>query len=499
MNAFRSTRVLVPLLLAALATVAGAENARNDLPDIGTPADAVLNRGDEYDIGRMVVRGLRDQGQILEDPEVTAYIQSLGSRIAAQTGDAGQNFQYFVVRDPDINAFALPGGFIGMNQGTILATANESQLASVLAHETAHVTQRHIARSLRQQGRTGLASAAALLAAILIGAAGGGGQAMEGAIAMAQGAAQQQTINFTRANEEEADRVGIGFLAAAGFDPEGMPDFFSTLSRRSTLSSPTQYVPALLQSHPVTSDRIAESRERANQYPRPRQPESQTYAFARERVRVVSAPAEADLRPYYQALRQNRPLTPAERYGEALAMAQAGQGDAAVATLRELARRYPTIPMIQSALGQTLTTSGHADEAVSVLANAVAVSPRNVPLSIRYAQALMRTGRNREAHTLLLDLFNNVPPTPSQIRLIALAASAAGDSGDAYYYMGEYHISSGDLPLAINQLELALASPNITPVQRARYAARMKEVRDALRESGSHRTQNDGGAGTLAP
>ncbi len=495
----RLTIATFALLLAAVATVAAAQNARNELPDIGTPADAVLNRGDEFNIGLMVVRGLRDQGQILEDPEVADYLQSLGSRVAAQTGDAGQGFQFFVVREQDINAFALPGGFVGVNQGLMLATANESQLASVLAHETAHVTQRHIARSLRQQGRTGLASAAALLAAILIGAAGGGGDAVQGAIAMAQGAAQQQTINFTRANEEEADRVGMGFLAAAGFDPQGMADFFETLGRRNSMSSPTQYVPSLLQSHPVTSDRIAEARERAAQFPRTRQPESQSYAFARERVRVISAPPEADLRPYYQSRRQNRTLTAAERYGEALAEAQAGERDAAIATLRELGKKYPTLPMVQSALGQTLADGGRSEEALATLGSAVAVSPRNVPLSIRYAQALMRAGHNREAHTLLLDLFNNVPPTPSQIRLIALAASAAGDSGDAYYYMGEYHISSGDLPLAINQLELALAAPNITPVQRARYAARMKEIRDALRESGQRGSRSETEAGRIAP
>lgn len=486
------------LLLAAVATTAAAQNSRNELPDIGTPADAVLNRGDEYNIGLMVMRGLRDQGEILDDPEIADYIQSLGSRVAAQTGDAGQSFQFFVVRDADINAFALPGGFIGVNQGLILATANESQLASVLAHETAHVTQRHIARSLRQQGRTGLASAAAILAAILIGAAGGSGEAMQGAIAIAQGAAQQQSINFTRANEAEADRVGIGFLVAAGFDPQGMPDFFETISRRNSLSSPTQYVPALLQSHPVTSDRIAESRERAGQYPRTRQPESLSYAFARERVRIVAAAPDADLRTYYQGRRQNRALTPAERYGEALAQAQGGERVVAEATLRDLGRRFPTLPLIQSSLGQTQAVAGRSDEALSTLANAVAVSPRNVPLSVRYAEALMRVGRNREAHELLLDLFNNVPPTPSQVRLIALAASAAGDTGDAYYYMSEYDISSGDLPLAVNQLELALAAPNITPVQRARFAARMKEIRDALQENARRGPRPETEAGKLA-
>ena len=494
----------VTLLCATFVSIAAAaenavENNRNDLPDIGTPADQVMSRSDEFNIGLMVIRGLRDQGQILDDPEIADYIQTLGSRIAAQTGDSGHNFQYFVIKESDINAFALPGGFICVNQGLVLATANESQLASVLAHETAHVTQRHIAREIRQQGRTGLASAAALLAAILIGAAGGGGGAVEGAIALAQGAAQQQTINFTRSNEEEADRVGISFLAAAGFDPQGMPDFFEAIGRRNTLQSPTQYIPSLLQDHPVTSDRIAESRERASHYPRTKQPESLTYAFARERLRVVSAPSDEDLRPYYASRRADRTLTPAERYGEALAIAQAGDRASAESTLRDLGRKYPTLPLIQSSLGQTQDIEGHATEALATLANAVSISPRNVPLSIRYAEALMRTGRNKEAHELLLDLFNNVAPTPAQIRLIALAASAAGDSGDAYFYMGEYHISSGDLPLAVNQLELALAAPNITPVQRARYAARMKEVRDALAESRAHKSRQQSEAANIAP
>ena len=191
-----------------------------ELPDIGSPVDAVISRDDEYKLGLQVVRGLREQGQILDDPEVNDYMQSLGARIAAQTPDGQRQFQYFVVRDAAINAFALPGGFVGVNSGLVLASANEAQLAGVLAHETAHVTQRHIARSIRAQGRQGLMTAGALLAAILLGAAAGGsGDIAQGAIAIAQGSAAQAQINFTRDNEYEADRVGMGFLAAAGFDP----------------------------------------------------------------------------------------------------------------------------------------------------------------------------------------------------------------------------------------------------------------------------------------
>ncbi|MCU0759283.1 MAG: M48 family metalloprotease [Steroidobacteraceae bacterium] len=477
-------RIFPSLLAAAVLALgheAAAQSSAPDLPDIGSPADATITRNDEYQIGQMIVRGLREQGQVMDDPEVNDYIQTIGSRIAAQAQDGGQRFQFFVVRDGAINAFALPGGFIGVNQGLMTATANESQLASVLAHEIAHVTQRHIARSIRAQGRQSLASAAAILAAILIGATTGSPDAAQAGIAIAQGTAAQQRINFTRANEYEADRIGIGFLAAAGFDPFGMPDFFETLGRRSGLAG--SMVPEFLQTHPVTSNRIAESRDRAAQIARNVLPESPAYQYVRERVRVLGAPPEADLRPYYAALRERRELTPGQQYGEALAQMRAGEREAAAGTLIELSAARQGSPMLQAALGQALMSAGRQDRALATFREGLAIAPRNVPLSVRYAEALMQAGRAREAHEVLLDVFNNVPPTPEQIRLTALAASDAGATGDAYYYMSEYHIASGDLPLAGKQLELALAAPDLTPVQRARFSARLKEIRDVLAES----------------
>ena len=255
------SRFIVTLCASLLAFQAGAGNGNvaEDLPDIGTPVNTTLTPNDEYQIGAMIVRGLRDAGQILEDPELTEYLQTLGSRLVSHVQNANpQRFQFFLVKDSSINAFALPGGFIGVNAGLVLATHNESELAGVLAHEIAHVTQRHIARSIQAQSRSNLVSTAAMLAAILIGATtGAGGDVMQGAVAVAQGAAAQQRLNFTRANEYEADRVGISTLAAAGFDPRGMPAFFETMGRRAGLAG--SRVPEMLQSHPVTSARIAAS------------------------------------------------------------------------------------------------------------------------------------------------------------------------------------------------------------------------------------------------
>ena len=456
----------------------------NELPDIGSPASSSLTLDDEYRIGLQIVRQLRDEGQVIEDPEATEYLQAVGSRIVAQaSGDTGQRFSFFFVRDDTINAFALPGGFIGVNYGLVLATRNEAQLAGVLAHEVAHVTQRHIARRVRSQGRQSVATTVAILASILLGAATGSSDAALGGISMAQGAAMQQQINFTRANENEADRIGMGFLASAGFDPYGMPDFFETMGRRSqlTATSSRNAIPEILQSHPVTTNRIAESRSRAANYKDLRQtPETVSYSLARERLRVLTTPPEENVRRYYLDRREQQDQTVGERYGEALANFQAGNSRVSLDTLTVLAREFPQVPMLQSTLGQALMGAGATEEALSTFRRALALSPRNIPLTMRYAEALLKAGQAKTAHNVLLDLFNNVAPTPEQIRFTALAASSAGDTADAAYYMSEYHITTGNLPLSVAQLEMALAVPDITGVQRSRFQARLDEVREAM-------------------
>ncbi|MFT3905328.1 MAG: M48 family metalloprotease [Steroidobacteraceae bacterium] len=475
---------------ASLAASGGSAAA--DLPDIGTPADSTLTRTDELQLGRMVVRGLRDQNEVLDDPEVTEYIQSLGQRLAAQTGDDNQQFQYFVVKDRAVNAFALPGGFVGVNAGLILLTNSESELASVLGHETAHVKQRHIARAIQAQGRSAMTSTAALLAALLIGAAtGAGGDAMMGAVAMSQGMAMQQSINFTRSEEAEADRVGITLLAGAGFDTTAMANFFETMGRSEGVSDAGPL--DLLRSHPVTRERIAEARARAAQYPRVQPADSPSYELMRERVRVLSATASSPATRYYAALQKQRKLSTAERYGQALAELQENHDTTGLATLRALRDANPQITPLYGALGQALLTSGDVPGSLQVYEQASKLFPRNVPLTVRYSEALMQAGQAQRAHELLLDLFNNVEPTPDQIRLTALAASAAGDPGDAYYYMGEYHISGGDLQLAMQQLELALAAPNLTDVQRQRFRARLDDVRGWVREQRQSQRGGDQG------
>jgi predicted Zn-dependent protease len=453
-------------------------NGGDNLPDIGSPASTTISTSDEYRLGAQIVRQLHDQKAIMEDPEVTEYLQSLGQRLAAQAPDTHQTFTFFAVNEGTINAFALPGGFIGVNYGTVLASRNESELAGVVGHEVAHVTQRHMARTFHAQSTQGIAQTAAILAAVLIGAIAGG-DAVEGAIAIAQGAAAQQQVNFTRANEYEADRVGIGFVAGAGFDPNGMANFFEAMSRHDGLAG--QYVPEMIQSHPVNSNRIAEARGRAAQYDHPKgNPDSATYECIRERLRVLTMPKESSIAQRYANETKNFKGTLGQRYGYALALMQDNKNQDAAKILSELVNEHENLTLLYAALAQAEVDGGLENDGIATFAKANALFPRNVPLTVRYAQALMKANRPKEAHALLLDLFNNVQPTPDQIQLTALAASAAGDTGDAYYYMSEYHIATGDLQLALQQLQLALAAPNLTSVQRQRFQARMDEIRDFL-------------------
>jgi predicted Zn-dependent protease len=458
-----------------------AQTAQDQLPELGTAAQSALSLEDEYRIGRMVMRGLRDSGRLLEDPEIGEYLQSLGLRLSSLAQEGNRDFSFFMVSDPSINAFALPGGFVGIHTGLLMETNRESELAAVLAHEIAHVTQRHIARGIESQARINLVSTAATLAAILIGAmAGGGSDVTMGAVSAAQGLAAQAQINYTRENEYEADRVGMGILAAAGFDPNSMASFFETMGRRTQLAP--DVVPELLRTHPVTGARIAEARGRAAQYPvGTKAPDGLSYALAKERIRVLTTPSGEDPRQYYAGLTTNEPdLTLAQAYGKALAQLVAGDTAAAIAAFTRLRDEHPEVLPFHTALGQAQLASGRSREALDTLEHAHELAPRNVPVTVRYGEALLQAGRPKRAHEVLLDLFNNVPPSQEQIRLTAIAANAAGDVADAYSYMAEYHLMGGDLPLAINQLELALSVPGISELQRAKFVARLKEIREWL-------------------
>jgi predicted Zn-dependent protease len=451
----------------------------SELPDFGSPADTVLSKSREQQLGRSVMLQLRNAGVIIEDPLLSEYVRVIGSQLASQVNDGDFKFEFFVVDDNRINAFALPGGFVGINSGLIMASDNENELAGVLAHEISHVTQRHIARSIYENQRMSLVSTAAMLAAVLLGAAADlGANATTGLLTAAQAGGMQQQINFTRAHEAEADRVGMDVLAAAGFDPNGMATFFEKLSRGGSLSS--EALPEMLQTHPVSTGRIAEARARARQLPRVSHEDTPQYGLAKARLQVLTAPTPERALQLFEIRGPSTKL--GDRYGLALALAGMSRGDEAERIFRDLVAENPHIMAFRIGQAEALMSSGLTEQALAVYAEALEVSPRHVALVLSYADALIAGGQPARAHEVLLDLLNNVPATPTQIALLARAANAEGDVVSAYHYMSEYYASIGDLRLAMSQLQLALESPDATAIERARFEARMKEFAEYLPE-----------------
>lgn len=451
-----------------------------DLPDIGSPADTVLSKEQEQMIGRSIYKSLRDTGRVVTDPEIQEYVQNVGQRIAANAQNNSFRFRFFVVDEPSINAFALPGGYIGVHSGLILATNSESELAGVLAHEISHVTQRHISRAIFANQRASILTMAAMLGAILLGAVTGEGDVIAGGVAGAQSIAAQQQINFTRENEYEADRVGISLLAASGFDPYGMPDFFATLARKTGVLG--FQAPEFLRTHPVTTNRIAETRSRASSITVNDVNDSTSYSLTRARVRLMSNQTPEKALAFFEANRKNPDGTGniGAEYGIALALAELGRIEQSGQRFADLMESNEEIIHFHSGYAAALTAAGKNEEALNTLRKANALFPRNVPLTIRYAEALMQNNAFKDAHRILLDLYNQVAPTPEQVRQIALAASAAGDTADAHYYMAEYHLLSGDLMMASDQLVLALGIPGLDPVQKARFRSRLEQIQEFL-------------------
>ena len=473
-------RLLLTVTLSTLVFVAGAGADDINLPDMGSPADAILNNTEEAQIGRMIMRDIRRSGQVVEDPLITEYLNDIGSRIAAQTNEGDHSFTFFAVEDPRINAFALPGGFIGVHTGLIEASRNEDELAGVLAHEVAHVTQRHIARAIHANSRQSILSTAMMLGAIIVAVAGGSSDAVQGAMAVAQGSAVQQQINFTRTNEYEADRVGIAALADAGYDPYGMASFFEVMSRQTT-TSPEMRAPEFLRTHPVTTARVAEARNRARSYPPIRSDDSTSYGITRTRIIVSRFDTPMQAVEYF-GNRDYDKQNDIERYGRAVAYQRAGNNFAALPIFEALLEKDKSVIAYHIGLGQTLVALDQTSRALDIFERAVELFPRNVPLVIEYGERLLELGQPRKAHKMLLDLMNNVPPTPEQVRLIARAASMAEENAEAYYYLSEYRLMIGDLSGGINYLQQALRLPELQEIQRARFEARIDFIREFMSE-----------------
>ncbi|MES9971123.1 MAG: M48 family metalloprotease [Candidatus Thiodiazotropha sp.] len=455
-------RTCIILLLISLAVISNAKSEESDsirLPELGSPSDQYLTPGDEARLGKEFMRSVRKTGKVLDDPLITEYIQQLGDKLLKQSEAVGQNFTFFVVDRPEINAFAGPGGYIGVYSGLILATQSESELASVMAHEIAHVTQKHLLRAFDAASRMSGRTAALLLASILVGIAG----SADAGLAMATGAqagAIQEQINFTRSNEEEADTVGIQILAKSDFDPRAMPLFFERLTHASRLYE--SGIPEILRTHPVTTNRIADALGRAEKYTYRQFPGNLSYHLTREalRVRQFKDPSKA-VTHFATGLKEGRHLNQeAHRYGSALALAADRQYAKAEKIIDELLGKNPSQMEYILASAEMAKHNGKDERVLKILDTYYSLMPENYPLAIAYIEALTAAGKlekARETCQQSITLRNN---EPRLYRLLSKIEELDQNQAESHRMLAEAFAADGELTAAIQQLEIALKRVN---------------------------------------
>ena len=494
----RCTVLAVALLLAL--PVAAQESAR--LPDIGSSAAAVLSPAQQRDYGAMTLSQLRNYGYTLEDPLLQSWLQDFARRLGPASDDPKQPYTLFLLRDRQINAFATLGGYIGVNAGLVLAATRDDEVAAVLSHEIAHVTQKHVLRGVEQAQRDRIPILLAMLGAIAVAQNSGGnstGDATMAAVVSAQSLMVQRQIDYTRGNESEADRIGIRTLARAGSDQgrESAPDY--------------------LQTHPVTTTRISEARDRARQIAatQPRYAPSAgtaadnlllpsslrigtlapvgpgtAFAWAKERLRVLSANTPATAVREYDQMARTGTLDDAQRYGLALARLLDGHAAQAAADLHGLLAAHPGETWLELALGQAEARSGHAAEADARFDALLARMPRSREVALTYAGVLNeRNTRDagRRAQDMLRPLLSTAAEDPVFQQAFARASEVAGDpvrAGEAY---AEAAYLNGRPEQALVQLDTLRKRDDVDYYARARLDARIAAITPgvlALRREG---------------
>lgn len=460
-----------------LSSASLAEYEPLTLPDIGDSSENILSKQEGSKIGREAYRQFRRQEYILDDPESGQYLQQLGERLAVGAGDPDQKFTFFLVPANNINAFAMPGGYIGINTGLITAAADESELAGVIGHEITHVTQRHIARVLEATKNYDLATAALVLAALVLG--GGDGQLAQAALSAGLASSIERRINFTRAHEHEADRLGIQLLANAGLDPYGMPRFFERLEQQSRYYQ-TDY-PDFLRTHPVTTTRIVEAKARADRYPKNHINESEQFLFIRERLKVlIATSAEYPLSSYQPA--PDPKLEPHRAYGHGIALLRAGHNRESVTVFEQLLAQDQANLLSHLGLATAHLANGDTAEAKRSYALAERLFPGNPVLEYRHAEALVAMNEPLAARNLLQSLRSKQPDDPNVYRLLAVSSAETDRPVDALIFTSEYHYLNGRTRLAIEQLETARGDKDLSPQDRSRLDEQRKRLKARKRE-----------------
>jgi predicted Zn-dependent protease len=438
----------------------------------------------------LIMKDYRTFGAVNADPEVTAYITRLGTRIVQAASESPANFEFFLVTDKSVNAFAMPGGYIGVHTGLIAASQTESELASVLAHEVGHVTQRHIARRFGQQRQTSLVATAAMIAALLV--AGSNPQAASGLMAAGAGYSIDQQLSFSRDAEREADRVGFLTLQQAGFDPQGMVDFFGRLQSASRLYE--NNAPSYLRTHPLTTERIADIRNRAGLEGRPsRNLKQDNLDFQLIRVKSLvfaerSNQQLADrLRTLESANEQDGIKDPVVMmYGRSLVLNAMGKKQESLAAAEKAIELFKTsqsvirkpevplllqsqrvrmdmdlnLPLASAPLEQRPVRDRPALNAKETALLGQLTDLRNefkndMSVRLMFAEGLQRLGLFAESDTYLKDLSQAYRSVPEVFDLLAQSALALRRPAEHHMALAQsYNVRGAYLP-AIEQAEIA--------------------------------------------
>jgi len=453
----------------------------DDLPDIGAASGNLFTPAEEKQLGKNFMRYIRATQPVITDPLLDEYINKLGSNLVEHSQGLGSDFSFFLVDSPDVNAYAGPGGYIGVYTGLVLTTESESELAAVLAHEITHVTQKHLQRAWYAASNLSLVQGAALVAAIILGAAAGGDAAMAATLG-AQAAMQQQQINFTRHNEQEADRLGINILHDASYDPHAMPSFFGRMGRANR--SYGREIPEFLRTHPVTNSRIADSLGRAEKYPYRQHPDSFSYLLLRAilRERTFSEPEQA-VTYFKTALKEGRYRSrSATEYGLSLALQRNHQYKQASSLLIQLEKKHPdTLAFVITASRLDMET-GNKQRAIKRLEQNSHKFPLSYPLQITLAEFYLRANKAQQAYKKLKLLIPLRPENTRAYKLLAQAAAKLGNKAESHEFMAMHYYLLGALEPAQLQLKIALRTPDLDFYRTARLESQLKKVEAEIKE-----------------
>jgi beta-barrel assembly-enhancing protease len=488
-------RLIVAVLSAALALPAGVAPARAqspDLPALGDVAGDDLSPANERRLGEQIMRQARRDPAYMADPDTFEYLNALGYRLVAASPARHTDFEFFAVRDPMLNAFALPGGFIGVHSGLVLGAANESELASVLAHEIGHVEQRHIARMLAKQREGSYIAIGALLLALLAArsSSSSSGDAAQAAIMAGQAAAIQQQLNFSREAEREADRIGFQTLLNAGFDPAGMASFFARLQQGTRVYESA--APEYLRTHPLTVERLSDIQNRVRESQvRPR-PDSLDFQLVRARLRVLQDESVQGLRDSALHFRTqidsgSTPSVAAAYYGLALASMQMGEHAAAVDAAQKARRasQAPS-PMLDKLVAQTQFANARTDaqraEAVRLAREAVARYPLSRLTTMNYVELMQKSEQHEQAIAFLRDQLTLSRSDPRLYELLARSYERLGRRTLQHQATAELYLLLGAGPAAIDQLERARRAADADFYTMSEVDARLRQLNQQLRE-----------------